>query len=949
LFGEKAGNTQPAVALLPRSRYSIRVLRISLLGTFQLERDGSPIHLPTRKVEALLAYLALHPTSHTREKLATLFWGDVPDAQARASLRNALPALRKQLGEEVLIVDRETVQLNPNASVWIDVAEFKAQAATVQRAAIPDPTAVNIALYRGELLAGFNEEWNEWVLPEREALQTLYINTALRLCQQLRAQGNFHHTIQLAENIIAIDSTVETAYQQLMTSSIALGEHDAALKYYDRCVRILHDDLGVEPSHDTKTLYEQIRRTQASRPASLTLTNLPIPITSFIGREREIETIKQLLNPSSQSGARLVTLTGPGGAGKTRLAIQVTGDLAQSAPERICWIELAALTDPALVAATTAKTLGLHELPGQPIIETLVDHLRSRPMLLVLDNCEHLILPSAQLVNALLQACPQLQVLCTSREVLGLTGEIVYPVPSLTINEEAVQLFVERATAAVPAFRLTDQNTSLATRICQQLDGIPLAIELAAARVKVLPVEQIAERLADRFNLLTGGSRAALPRHQTLRAAIDWSYDLLTEDEQVFFRQASVFPGGFSLEAIETIAGSPVLDTLTRLVDKSLILAEGGRYHLLETIRQYAADKLWLAGEEATVKRQLLKWIAGLAEQAGLELQGPKQNEWFDRLETEHDNIRAALSNAVEGAGPAIEQALNICGALWFFWGSRGYLTEARERLAKLLAHPEAAAHTPARARALLAAGGLAIRQSDYLTARPLFTGSLALWREIGDPAGIASALHYCGWAANALGDFTNARLAYEESLAIRRGLGSEHIREVADSLVNLGMLAFCEKDYASAHAFQKEGLNLQRASGELWNLTYSLFQLGITEVALKNYDNANTLLNDGIASAQTLKDQVILPYLLEAFACLAAARGEHQRAARLFGAAEARREIVHTPMPPQWQRYCAGIITEMQSFSETEVASAWAEGRAMSLESAIAYATRQSTILRAS
>jgi predicted ATPase/DNA-binding SARP family transcriptional activator len=937
---EEAGNAS-TVASPPRSRYSIRVLRISLLGTFQLERDGIAIHLPTRKVESLLAYFALHPTQHTREKLATLFWGDVPDAQARASLRNALPALRKQLGDEVLIVDRETIQLNPNAPVWIDVTEFKAQAATVKTASIPDPAAINLALYRGELLPGFNEEWNEWVLPEREALQTLYINTALRLCQQLRAQGNFHHVIQLAENIIAIDPTVETAYQQLIASSIALGERDSAIKYYERCIRILNDELGVEPSHDTKTLYEQIRRMETAHPA-LTRTNLPVPITSFIGRERDIETIKQLLNPSSQSGARLLTLTGPGGAGKTRLAIRVTGDLAQSAPERVCWIELAALTDPALVATTTAKTLGLRELPGQPIIETLVDHLRLRQMLLILDNCEHLILPSAQLVNALLQACPELQVLCTSREVLGLTGEVIYPVPSLTIDEEAVRLFVERATAAAPAFRLTDQNTPIVTRICQQLDGIPLAIELAAARVKVLPVEQIAERLADRFNLLTGGSRAALPRHQTLRAAIDWSYDLLTEDEQVFFRQASVFPGGFSLEALEAITDPtfPALDTLARLIDKSLVLAEDGRYHLLETIRQYAADKLWLSGTETEAKQRLLTWAASLTQRGELEMQTAKQTEWFDLFQKEHHNFRAALNYAVEGAGQGIELGLNICGALWFFWGSRGYITEARARLSNLLAHPQAASRTASRARAVLAAGGLAIRQADYLSARPLLAESLDIWREVNDPAGIATALHYCGWAANGLGNFESARLAYEESLAIRRQLGPAHLREVADSLINLGMLAFTQKEFATALSLQQEGITLQRQSGELWGLAYSLYQLGVTYMALGHYDQAHSSLRDGIAIAQTLKDQLIIPYILEAFACLAASTHNTDRAARLFGAAEARREAIGTPIPPQWQRYCAGIITEMRAASETEFTIAWAEGRAMSLEAAIAYAT---------
>jgi predicted ATPase/transcriptional regulator with XRE-family HTH domain len=488
--------------------------------------------------------------------------------------------------------------------------------------------------------------------------------------------------------------------------------------------------------------------------AASNLTDLPVPMTSFIGRARELAAVKQRF-----SSARLLTLTGPGGCGKTRLALQAAAELADKFADGVCFVELAPLGDPRLVPQSVASALGVREEPTRPLPVTLIDTLHRRQLLLVLDNCEHLIAACAELAHILLSACPQLHVLATSREVLGVAGEMAWRVPPLAspdpqrpvpvehlLQYEAVQLFVERARTVQPTFTVTERNAAAVAQVCHRLDGIPLAIELAAARVKVLTVEQIAARLDDRFRLLTGGSRIALPRQQTLQAAIDWSYDLLSEPERRLWRRLSVFAGGWTLEAAEAVCAgagldaAEVLDRLTSLVDKSLVtvdaMAGEARYRLLETIRQYGREKLERSGEAAVIRRQHLEWHVGLAERAEPELTGPDQAVWLEKLEAEHDNLRAALEwSQVEAQGEQI--GLRVAAALWRFWLVHGHLREGRRWLEGMLAgSPEA---WPAvRAKALYGAGALAEDQGDYAAARAFFAESLALRRELLDAGAFA-------------------------------------------------------------------------------------------------------------------------------------------------------------------------------------------------------------------
>jgi predicted ATPase len=641
--------------------------------------------------------------------------------------------------------------------------------------------------------------------------------------------------------------------------------------------------------------------------------NLPQSLTRFIGREREIATASEQLAKS-----RLLTLTGIGGLGKTRLALEVAREAAPDYLDGVWLVELAALAEPGLVPQQVAASLGLREEPGRALIETLTDYLQPRQLLLVLDNAEHLIQACADLVQRLLSACPDLRILATSREALRVPGEQVSRLPTLgapvpppppveqLTQYEAVRLFIDRAVLSQPAFAVTNQNAPAVAAICHRLDGIPLALELAASRVKLLSPEQIMARLEDRFRLLTGGSRTVLPRQQTLRAALDWSYDLLTEGERALLQRVSVFAGGFRLEAAEAVCADEaieavaVLDLLGQLSDKSLVQVEDAvdeaRYRLLETIRQYGAEKLRGAGEEGALRARHRDWYLALAEEAEPELRGPRQGEWLVRLAEEHENLRAALvwtSEQEEG-----EAGLRLGAALWWFWMVRGYMTEGRARLATLLGSAGAAARTAARARALNGAGALAQCQGEYEAARALYEESLAIRRELGDQHGIADSLNNLGILASDQGEYEAARALYEESLAIRRELGNQ--QGIAGSLNNLGNVAYSQGEYEAARALNEESLAICRELGDQRGIAYGL---------------------EGVAAA-------------------AGAQGQPERAALIFGAAEALREVLGAPLTPsdraEYDRYVAAARAALD---EAAFAAAWAEGRALPLDQAIAIA----------
>jgi len=681
-------------------------------------------------------------------------------------------------------------------------------------------------------------------------------------------------------------------------------------------------------------------------------TNLPAELSSFVGRDRELRELSGLL-----STTRLLTLTGAGGMGKTRLAFRIAANAAANYPHGVWLVRLDAVADGALVCAAIAEVLDVREQPGRSLLECVTQAIGSRHLLLVVDNCEHLIQACAELAEALLKACPQLQILATSRESLNVAGERAWSVPPLSLPEphqvasanqlslcEAVRLFIERALSTRPSFALTDKNAPAVALLCRRLDGIPLAIELAAARVKALSVEEIAHRLDDCLRLLTVGSRTALPRQQTLQAAFDWSYDLLSEPERVLFRRLGVFSGGLTLEtaeqvcAREGIALEDVLDLLSSLVDKSLVTAEerdgAVRYRLLETMRQYALDRLERGGEAEALRRQHAQYFLALAEQAEPQLSGAGQLHWVERLEVEHDNLRAALRWCVHGRDA--ERGLRFGAALWRFWRIHGHLTEGRDRLTQVLGLSCDGMPSRPRAMVLNAASVLARYQCDFTVASLLLEESLAIFRELGDQRGIADVLNNQGVWARHQGNYTLASCLHEESLAIRREIGDQW--GIASSLTTLGHLAFAQGDYAQGRTLYERSQVIFRELGDLWWLGMVLNAQGDLAQEQGDYMAAASLYEEGLAVARKVGGMQSIARCAEGLAQVAAAQGQAGRALRLAGAAARVRQTIGAPLfAADQERLLRRLRHAQQKLGEQGSSAAWAEGQTMSVERALA------------
>lgn len=710
------------------------------------------------------------------------------------------------------------------------------------------------------------------------------------------------------------------------------------------------------PEHVFQVVHPQLRQDFPSlRSLEATPNNLPQQATSFIGRVQALAELQRLL-----ATTRLLTVTGSGGCGKTRLCLQVAADSLERFPDGAWLVELAPLSDPGLVPQTVATVLGLKEEAGKPIRQTLTEHLKDKRLLLLIDNCEHLLDGFAQLADTLVRQCPYLKILASSREALSIGGEQAYRVPSLSLPDpkqahtpasvapfEAVQLFIDRARLVRPDFQVTHQNASTLASVCYRLDGIPLAIELAAARVRSLSVEEINSKLDQRFRLLTGGSRTALPRQQTLRALIDWSHDLLSVTEQALLRRISVFAGGWTLAAAEQVcsgkgvADDEVLDLLTALGDKSLVLVEGRngttRYRLLETVRQYARDRLLECGEGEAWRDRHLACFVSLAEEAKPQLRGTDQQVWLDRLETEHDNLRAALTWSSAAGGDTVA-GLRLADALFVFWYVRGYFGEARGWLSGLLAAgPDAPA--AARAEALGGAGVMVWQQGDYSAARRLHEESLAILRELGDPRGIARSLINLGLVDFDQGDYQAARARFEEGLAIRRKLGGG--QGIVGALHNLGAVAKACGDYQAAWSLFEEGLATYRELGDPWGIAISLSNLGSIASERADHPVAWALNVESLAIRRELGDRRGIAESLEGLACVMSALARPGRAAHIWGATGRLREEIGAPLSPIDRGGHDVQVSAARAAMADDAAFelAWLEGRTMTLEQAIDYA----------
>jgi predicted ATPase len=725
-------------------------------------------------------------------------------------------------------------------------------------------------------------------------------------------------------------------------------------------------------------------------------TNLPVSRTGFVGREKEAAAAKALL---LRQDVRLVTVTGPGGIGKTRLAVEVASGVIERFPGGIHFVPLSPISDPSLIASVIVQTLGIREGGGQSPLEILkknLERLLCAPMLFLLDNFEHLI-QAAPTVAELLTMGPNLKILVTSRAALHVYGEHEFPVPPLALPHSrsmtsvevlsqcpAVALFVQRAIAAKPDFELNRENASAVAEICARLDGLPLAIELAAARVKVLSPSSLLTRLASRLQLLTGGARDLPRRQQTLRAAMDWSYDLLNASEQKLFRRLSVFVGGCNLEGVEAVCDTKgdlnldLLDGMASMVDKSLVQqverANGEtRFVMLETIREYALEKLEVSGEEILTKRAHAAYCLVLAEEEATEPSVAQGTEWPERLALEHDNFRAGLEWLTE-TGDA-EWGLRLGTALFRFWEIREYLAEGRDRLGRLLKLAGAAAPTKSRTRALFAAGVLAGEQGDYAsaekiisesqniarqlgdktgvvvslnalavfardrgnvaTARALFEESLALWRELGDLKAVARALSNLANVAKLQGDYDRARSLYAECLSIFRGLGDR--TGVGWSLNYQGDVARDQGDSAAARTLYEEGLAIFRDLGDRWGMAGTLADLGSLAREQRDYPSAHSLYRESIKIFHELDHKRGIARLLECFACSAAAQFQAECSLRLAGAAAALRQNIGAPLTPAEQiKLEASLGPARQAMTNTAGGTAWLEGWAMPFEKAI-------------
>ena len=669
--------------------------------------------------------------------------------------------------------------------------------------------------------------------------------------------------------------------------------------------------------------------------------NLPESLTSFVGREREVATLRETL-----AAHRLVTLTGAGGAGKTRLALHVARELSDAQPDGVWLADLAPVTEAGRVPHALTSALALRERPDAAARDLLLEHYRDKVALVVLDNCEHLLPACASLAGDLLSSCPSVRVLATSREALRVPGERVLTVPPLQLAD-AARLFVERAQAVRPDLGKTPRDLGVVEEICRGLEGLPLAVELAAARAKVLTLQEIRAKLGDQLRLLAGGSRSGVERHRTLTATIGWSYDLLNSEEQRFVRSLSVFVGGWTLEAARDVGGEEgagedefeILDLLSRLVDKSLVVAETGagdrfRFRWLETVRQYALERLRASGEERAVRNRHLAYFHGLARQAAPELVGRDQGEWLRRLESDHENLLTALGwcRAAPGGG---KRALEMASLLWRFWVGHGHLTLARALLAAILADPAAAGASEARGETLLGAGALAFHQNDFDSGAAVYLESLDVFRAMGDERGMGAALLGLGNLDLGRGDFDSGRKRYEASLEHFRRAKNE--RGIGLMRSNVGRLEELRGDLAAALPLLEEGIEIMRRVGDVGSLALRLSSLAELRLRQGEDERARGLLLECLGLIPDLGESYAAAYALERSAVLLAREGAAAEAVRLCGAADQlRRRIASPPSPVERKDLDAFFVTLQRQTGGTAFGDAWNQGRAFSYRRAV-------------
>jgi predicted ATPase/DNA-binding SARP family transcriptional activator len=908
-------------------------VRIRLLGAFDVEVDGQLVPASAwrlRKASELVKVLAITPGHRLqREQAMEQLWPDRPADAALNNLHQAIRVARTALsvsdeaGQRLLVLRDGALSLCPNGNLWVDAEAF---ATAVHAATVASGLAANLAareLYRGELLP--DDRYADWAEAPREALAQDYLTLLNRLAQLLEREGNRDAASETLRELLRHDPADENAHRTLMRLYAVDDQRRMALRQYERLRTALAREMEVEPSDESRRLYREILQGRI-RPAAPTIAvsaatsrdvardspvaplessrplahriagrrrdNLPIQLSSFVGREREMREIQRLL-----AGSRVLTLTGPGGAGKTRLAIEAAASQINTYRDGVWLVEMAALSDPALVVQAIADVFDVREQQAVSLVQLVIRHIADRRLLLLLDNCEHLVDACAATAQALLTECPNLLIMTTSRQPLRIPGEVVFRVPSLPVPDleaafdpteldpiDSVRLFVERAQAIVPTFSLTARNAEAVARLCHHLDGLPLAIELAASRVAAMPVTAIADRLDDRFRLLVSGSRTALSRQQTLKATLDWSYNLLTEPQRQVLRALSVFVGGASLQALEVVCSEAgvgsrdVLHLLGELVDQSLVTLDDAdaepRYRLLETVREYGGDQLIERGEREATEAAHGTWALDLAEQAEAALPGPEWQASLNRLEVDHDNLRAAIDRSLSSD---MERALRLAASMWQSWLWRGYLAEGRRSLERALDGPPTT--SVERARALVGLAALTIRSGEPGAGGRHADEAFEIYRGLGDPHGACRALQVLGVAFWSEDDLEAAEKTYRLSLEIATedGFGSGQ----GAALHGLAVVRWYAGNHRDADTLIDQSLTLFRALSQTTELTPPMLDLGEILIAQPETGAPRMVFQETFAPFQDIATRTAVGYVLANRGMMRRVAGDFEEAVR--------------------------------------------------------------------
>jgi len=956
------------------------ILRVQLLGRFLV--SSGPVELSgetwrSRKAAQLVKVLALAPNHALhREQLVDLLWPDLAPAAAANNLRQTLHVARGHLQQlpidrsSLLRVRDERVALYPIESLEVDVEAFEAAARAVRGADDPGAYWAAIDRYRGPLLP--DDPYEDWAASRREALNATYLGLLDDVARLHEEAGAYSSALAALRRLVELEPAHEDAQVRMMRLYALSGRRSQALRQYRQLAQALERDLDAAPEPATQALFERIKRGEMSsgpaEPVVDNLTNraeedrpspgnLPYSLSSFIGREREVAEICRLI-----ASHRLVTLTGPGGVGKTRLALEVGWKQTNRHRDGVWFVDLTGLTNPALLAQTVADALGIQLSGLEAPLALLIGRLSGRELLLIFDNCEHLIADCARFAGALLASCPKLRVLATSRESLRVGGGHPWVVPALPLPRadaglaeiganDAVRLFIDRVRWHRPELTLAAENAGAITQICRQLEGLPLALELAASRAAVLALPELANRLGDALGLLAGDPLRAQTRQQTLRATLNWSHELLDPFERVLFRRLAAFSGGWTLEAAEAVCAadggdddlksSAVLGLLSQLVQKSLVLVEAGgetsRYRLLEPIRQYALERLLASGERDLARERHARYFLALAEEAEPNLTGPAEASWLRRIAQEQDNLRAALASL--GSQGDHERALRLAAALGRFWWVHGSIGEGQRWLSDVLAAATLSDEPdPLRVKALSAAFTMAHRRGDYVAARSFANESLTLARRYGDRRVVAWALVELGMIAAESSGGQESLLT--ESLAIFREVGDT--AGIAEALNMLGEVKRLQDDDDAARQLYEESLLLWRTLGDEQYVAMILHNLG--RVAQRQGDSrrAAALLLESLTRFQDLGINNGIALNLRGLAGVAAGLGQLELAARFLGAAAALAErlgVVEDSADRAQTQTAADIA--LGGLGQARFATAWSAGKSLSLESVIDEAMR--------